>query len=101
MKDFTLITEDGVTLQARHWLPSRTSDTAVVLDGRILAKLHAIDWKAAGFDFLVPPGDTPGVLAQLEPQPRACPLLESKHPLQQHSTSSSSCSLLLLLLLLF
>ena len=31
MKDFTLITEDGVTLRARHWLPSRTSDTAVVL----------------------------------------------------------------------
>jgi aminoglycoside phosphotransferase (APT) family kinase protein len=31
----------------------------------VLARVHAVDWKAAGFDWLVAPGTTPGVLAQL------------------------------------
>jgi aminoglycoside phosphotransferase (APT) family kinase protein len=31
----------------------------------VLARIHAVDWKAAGFDWLAAPGTTPGVLAQL------------------------------------
>jgi aminoglycoside phosphotransferase (APT) family kinase protein len=31
----------------------------------VLARIHAVDWKAAGFDWLVAPGTTPGALAQL------------------------------------
>jgi aminoglycoside phosphotransferase (APT) family kinase protein len=30
----------------------------------VLARIHAMDWKAAGFDWLVTPGASPGVLAQ-------------------------------------
>ena len=32
---------------------------------RVLADVHRIDWKAAGLDWLVPPGTTPGMEAQL------------------------------------
>jgi aminoglycoside phosphotransferase (APT) family kinase protein len=32
---------------------------------RVLARIHAVDWQAAGFGWLVAPGTTPGVLAQL------------------------------------
>src|SRR5688572_24000689 len=31
----------------------------------VLARIHAVDWREAGFDWLVPPGATPGALAQL------------------------------------
>lgn len=31
----------------------------------VLARIHAVDWKAAGFDWLVAPEATPGVLTQL------------------------------------
>ena len=33
---------------------------------RALAEIHAADWEQAGFDWLVPPGTTPGTRAQLE-----------------------------------
>jgi len=40
---------------------------AMLEDGlSILARIHAVDWKAAGFEWLVAPGTTPGVRAQLE-----------------------------------
>jgi aminoglycoside phosphotransferase (APT) family kinase protein len=32
----------------------------------VLAQIHAVDWQAAGFSWLVAPGTTPGALAQLE-----------------------------------
>ena len=32
----------------------------------ILADIHAIDWRQAGLEWLVPPGGTPGLAAQLE-----------------------------------
>jgi len=32
----------------------------------VLAQIHAVDWQAAGFGWLVAPGTTPGALAQLE-----------------------------------
>ena len=32
----------------------------------VLAEIHAVDWRAAGFDWLVAPGCAPGALAQLE-----------------------------------
>ena len=31
----------------------------------VLAQVHAVDWQAAGFGWLVPPGGTPGARAQL------------------------------------
>jgi aminoglycoside phosphotransferase (APT) family kinase protein len=41
--------------------------TRLVDDGlRVLAQLHALDWRAAGFGWLTPPGVTPGTLRQLE-----------------------------------
>jgi aminoglycoside phosphotransferase (APT) family kinase protein len=33
---------------------------------RVLAQLHRMDWRAAGFDWLVAPGTTPGTAAQLD-----------------------------------
>ena len=33
---------------------------------RLLAELHTIDWRAAGLDWLVPPGVEPGALAQID-----------------------------------
>jgi len=33
---------------------------------RVLAEVHAIDWRAAGLEWLVAPGTRPGVLAQLD-----------------------------------
>jgi aminoglycoside phosphotransferase (APT) family kinase protein len=32
---------------------------------RVLAQIHAVDWRAAGFGWLTPPGVTPGTLRQL------------------------------------
>ena len=31
-----------------------------------VARVHAVDWRAAGLDFLVPPGTTPGLDVQLD-----------------------------------
>lgn len=40
---------------------------ALIEDGlRVLADVHRIDWRAAGFDWLVPPGTTPGFETQLD-----------------------------------
>ena len=40
---------------------------SMIEDGlRILAAVHSVDYKAAGFEWLVPPGSTPGVEAQLD-----------------------------------
>jgi len=33
---------------------------------RVLARIHAVDWRAADLGWLVPPGGTPGTAAQLE-----------------------------------
>jgi aminoglycoside phosphotransferase (APT) family kinase protein len=33
---------------------------------RLLAELHTLDWRAAGLDWLIAPGTTPGTLAQLD-----------------------------------
>jgi aminoglycoside phosphotransferase (APT) family kinase protein len=33
---------------------------------RVLAAVHAVDWRRAGFDWLIPPGVTPGTAAQLD-----------------------------------
>lgn len=33
---------------------------------RVMADVHRVDWKAAGFEWLVAPGTTPGVEAQLD-----------------------------------
>jgi aminoglycoside phosphotransferase (APT) family kinase protein len=39
----------------------------LVEDGlRVLAQIHAVDWRAAGFDWLAPAGTRPGTLRQLE-----------------------------------
>jgi len=32
----------------------------------LLAEVHAVDWRAAGLDWLIAPGTTPGTLAQLD-----------------------------------
>jgi aminoglycoside phosphotransferase (APT) family kinase protein len=46
---------------------SPASRRAMVESGlRILADVHRIDWRAAGFDWLVPRGTTPGLETQLE-----------------------------------
>jgi len=38
----------------------------MIEDGlRVLAELHALDWRAAGFGWLVPPGETPDLARQL------------------------------------
>jgi len=49
----------------------------------VLAKIHAVDWKAAGFEWLVAPGATPGALAQLALWERyaECELAGRVHPL--------------------
>jgi aminoglycoside phosphotransferase (APT) family kinase protein len=40
--------------------------TRLVEDGlRVLAEIHALDWRTAGFAWLVPPGVTPGTARQL------------------------------------
>jgi aminoglycoside phosphotransferase (APT) family kinase protein len=33
---------------------------------RLLAELHTVDWRAAGLEWLIAPGTTPGTLAQLD-----------------------------------
>lgn len=33
---------------------------------RLLAELHTVDWRAAGLDWLIAPGTTPGTVAQLD-----------------------------------
>ena len=33
---------------------------------RVLAGVHALDWRAAGLDWLIAPGTTPGIAAQLD-----------------------------------
>ena len=33
---------------------------------RLLAKLHEVDWRAAGLDWLIAPGTSPGTLAQID-----------------------------------
>jgi len=33
---------------------------------RLLAELHQVDWRAAGLDWLIAPGATPGTLAQID-----------------------------------
>jgi aminoglycoside phosphotransferase (APT) family kinase protein len=39
----------------------------LVDDGlRVLAQIHAVDWRAAGFSWLTPPGVTPGTRRQLD-----------------------------------
>jgi aminoglycoside phosphotransferase (APT) family kinase protein len=41
--------------------------TQLVSDGlRVLAQVHALDWRAAGFGWLTPPGVTPGTRRQLD-----------------------------------
>lgn len=41
--------------------------TRLVEDGlRVLAQIHAVDWRAAGFGWLAPAGTTPGTLRQLD-----------------------------------
>jgi aminoglycoside phosphotransferase (APT) family kinase protein len=40
---------------------------SMIDDGlRVLAQVHAIDWDAAGLDWLIAPGTTPGTLTQLD-----------------------------------
>ncbi|MBW2362762.1 MAG: phosphotransferase family protein [Deltaproteobacteria bacterium] len=40
---------------------------AIIEDGlRVLADVHRVDWRAAGFTWLVPPGVTPGLETQLD-----------------------------------
>jgi aminoglycoside phosphotransferase (APT) family kinase protein len=47
---------------------AKTEERARMLDDglRVLAQIHALDWRAAGFGWLAPPGVTPGTLRQLE-----------------------------------
>jgi aminoglycoside phosphotransferase (APT) family kinase protein len=55
-------TREGFFAQARPDQRQR-----MIEDGlSVLARIHAVDWQAAGFDWLVAPGTTPGVLAQLD-----------------------------------
>jgi aminoglycoside phosphotransferase (APT) family kinase protein len=47
---------------------AKPEERARMLDDglRVLAQIHALDWRAAGFGWLTPPGVTPGTLRQLE-----------------------------------
>ncbi|HEV8298872.1 MAG TPA: phosphotransferase family protein [Acidimicrobiales bacterium] len=46
---------------------SPDSRRAMIDDGlRVLAAVHAVDWRAAGLDWLVPPGVKPSVRTQIE-----------------------------------
>ncbi|MCE2391471.1 MAG: phosphotransferase family protein [Proteobacteria bacterium] len=52
---------------------------------RTLAELHRVDWRQAGFEWLVPPGTEPGTLAQLELWERFAQreLREREHPVMR------------------
>jgi len=57
-----LYTQQGFFVDA-----SPDQRSCMIEDGlRVLAKIHRIDWHAAGFDWLVAPGTTPGMAAQCE-----------------------------------
>jgi aminoglycoside phosphotransferase (APT) family kinase protein len=54
---------------------------------RVLAQIHALDWRAAGFGWLTPPGVTPGTLRQLElwEQYAVRELAGRRHPLMSEA----------------
>jgi aminoglycoside phosphotransferase (APT) family kinase protein len=56
-----IYTREGFFADARAEQRAR-----MLTDGlRVLAAVHAVDWRAAGFDWLVPEGVTPGFASQL------------------------------------
>jgi len=56
-----LYTQEGFFVEARPEERRRMLEDGL----RVLAEIHRIDWKAAGFDWLVPEGSRPGMAAQL------------------------------------
>ena len=59
--------EDPPYTTAGFFLDVPPADRTLMIERGLatLARVHAVDWRAAGLDWLVPPGTTPGLDAQL------------------------------------
>jgi len=54
--------------QEGFFVDAAPADRKRMIEGglRLLAELHEVDWRAAGLDWLIAPGTTPGTLAQID-----------------------------------